>query len=134
MGTAFPESLWSRATELKLSSVGPDGGLHYWLLLEGEPVAYAKVYERTEAQGTVVELCDIETREGFRNRGYATAILEAIAEGYGVDRVSHGGSYTPDGYSYISSKLKRIGNPSRGPAVAPMGFVHDWATLAQKYR
>lgn len=119
--------------ELKMGHVGPDGGLHYWLLADGEAVAYAKVYESTGPAGTVVELCDIETREEFRNRGYATAILTAIAEGYGIDRVSHGGSYTPDGYSYISSKLKRIGNPSRGPAVAPMGFVHDWTTLAQKY-
>lgn len=121
------------ALELKMSRTGPDGGLHYWLLADGEPVAYAKVYESTGPQGTVVELCDIETREGFRNRGYATAILEAIAEGYGIDQISHSGSYTPAGYSYIASKLKRIGNPSKGPAVAPMSFVHDWQTLAQKY-
>lgn len=119
--------------ELKMSRVGPDGGLHYWLLANGLPVAYAKIYESTGHRGTVIELCDIETREGYRNRGYATAILEKIAEGYGIEAVSHGGSYTPDGYSYIAPKLKRIGNPSRGPAVGPMGFVHDWDTLAQKY-
>lgn len=121
------------ALELKMASTGPDGGLHYWLIADGVAVAYAKVYESTGPQGTVVELCDIETREEYRHRGYATALLREIAEGYGIDRVSHGGSYTPDGYSFIASKLKRIGSPSSGPAVAPMSFVHDWTTLAQKY-
>lgn len=119
--------------ELRLGGTGPDQGHHYWLMVDGEAVSYAKVYESTGPRGTVVELCDIETREEFRNRGYATAILSAIAEGYGVEQVSHRGSYTPDGYSYISAKLKRIGDPSRGPGVAPMGFVQDWTTLARKY-
>lgn len=119
--------------ELKMSRMGPDGGLHYWLLAAGTPVAYAKIYESTGAAGTALELCDIETREHHRNRGYATAILEQIAKGYGVDRVSHGGSYTPDGYSYIASKLKRIGEPAAGPSFGSMDFVHDWDTLAQKY-
>lgn len=119
--------------ELKLGYTGADRGLHYWLIADGTPVAYAKIYESTGPEGTVLELCDIETREEYRNRGYATAILEKIVSGYGVEAVGHGGSYTPDGYLYISSKVKRVGEPATGPSFRAMGFVHDWDTLAQKY-
>lgn len=119
--------------KLKLSHTGPDQGLHYWLLVADQPRAYAKVYESSGPRGTVVELCDIETREGYRHRGYATVLLRLLAEGYGVDSVSHGGSYTADGFSYIAPKLKRIGEPTSGPVHRPMGFVDAWDDYGLRY-
>lgn len=119
--------------KLKLGHSGADGGLHYWLLDGGEVRAYAKIYERSEASGTVIELCDIETRKGFRNRGYATAILELLARGYGVDQVCHGGSYTELGMRHIASRVKRIGMPAGSALYSPMSFVEDWATLSPLY-
>ena len=118
--------------KLKMSATGPDGGLHYWLLADGEAVSYAKVYESTTASGCRVELCDIETRSDRRNLGYATTILRLIAEGYGVDSISHRGGYTPDGFNYISEKLSRIGEPATGPSCSPISFVHYWSTRTQK--
>lgn len=117
-----------------MSHTGPDGGLHYWLLDGGEPRAYAKIYERSGAEGTVVELCDIETRKGFRYRGYASSILELLARGYGVDQVSHGGSYTELGLLHIAPLVKRIGLPSGSAAVRSMSFVADWDSLTPLYR
>lgn len=116
-----------------MSYTGRDGGLHYWLVIDSVPLAYAKVYESTGPQGTVVELCDIETREGHRHRGHATALLGLIAEGYGVEQVSHRGSYTEDGFSYIASKLKRIGEAATGPTHRPMGFVENWDLYGMRY-
>lgn len=119
--------------ELKMSHTGPDGGLHFWLIIGGIPVAYAKIYEKSSSFGTIVDLCDIETREEYRNRGYATELLSTIAQGYGVLKLSHRGSYTADGFSYIAPKLNRIGEPARGPSHGPMRFVSDWATLTTEY-
>jgi len=121
------------ALELKLSYTGPDRGLHYWLLVDGVPLAYAKVYESSGPQGTVVELCDIETREGHRHRGHASTLLRLIAEGYKVEKVSHRGSYTEDGFSYIAAKLQRIGEPAAGPIHRPMGFVDNWDIYGMRY-
>lgn len=121
------------ALTLKHSHSGPDGGLHYWLLEDGEARAYAKVYERSESTGSVIELCDIETRKRFRNRGYASRILELIAEGYGVDQVSHGGSYTELGLRHIASRVKRIGRPAGSALSVPLNFVADWDTLTPLY-
>jgi hypothetical protein len=119
--------------ELKLSYTGPDLGHHYWLLVAGEPRAYAKIYEHSGPQGTVLELCDIETREGHRHRGYATELLAQLARGYGVEAVSHRGSYTADGFSYIAPKLQRIGKPAAGPIHRPMTFVENWECYGIRY-
>ena len=118
---------------LKLGAMGADGGLHYWLLDGDEARAYAKIYERSEASGTVIELCDIETRKGFRNRGYAAEILERLASGYGVDQVCHGGSYTELGQRHIASRVKRIGRPAGSPLSIPLNFVADWDSLSPLY-
>lgn len=122
-------------SKLHMSHTGRDGGLHFWLLTDDDtPVAYAKVYERTEATGTVINLCDIETRAEYRNQGYATRLLAKIAEGYAVDAVTHSGSFTSDGANYVARHVNR---PSwAGEAKAncePMSFVEHWDTLTTKF-
>lgn len=111
---------------LKLSDRGPDGGLKYWLCLNGKPVSFAKVYDHSRSSGTVIELCDIETREGYKNQGYATKLLQSIAEGHQVSAVVHSGGYTPDGFNFIASKLQREGEPAKGASYRAMSFVYDW--------
>lgn len=120
------------ATSLRFSHTGPDGGLHFWLIADGAAVSYAKIYESTTAAGTVVSLCDIETREGHRHRGYARRLLEMLAEGYGVEKVSYGGSYTPDGFSYVSKLVERSGEAAQGPSYGPMSFVDSWELFELK--
>lgn len=130
---AYDSTMDTATTSLKMSHTGPDEGLHFWLVVDGVPVSYAKIYERTTAHGTELTLCDIETREGHRNRGHARRLLELLAEGYGVAKVIHGGSYTPDGFSYISQLVERRGAPAVGPSCGPMNFVHDWDSFQPKY-
>lgn len=82
---------------------------------------------------TVIEgkvyLYTIETREGYRNRGYATHALNLLKEAYNVPEILHDGSYTPEGFNYIRSKLNWL--PSGGEQEAKIGFrsmnfVENW--------
>lgn len=122
-------------SKLHLSRTGPDEGLHFWLLDDDDiPVSYAKAYEDTREEGTVISLCDIETRSTRRNEGHATELLKRIAQGYGVDKITHSGSFTSDGANFIAHQLKR---PSEAGEVkascGPMRFVHDWDKLETMY-
>lgn len=110
-----------------------DSGLQYWLFKDDTAVAFVKVYDNY--CGHVVSLCDIETREGYRNQGFATMLLSLIAELYGVDQVHHDGGYTPDGFAYISSKVCNSGREydKVAPAFSPMNFVADWDKLYTVY-
>ena len=89
--------------DLQESEKCMDGGLNYWLTLYGKPVSFMKVYFNEYSDENTVELCDIETRSGYENRGYAKKLLKAVAEKHGVDQVFHSGGYTPDGFKFIIS-------------------------------
>lgn len=120
--------------DLVMSHESPDGGLNYWLTLYGKPVSFLKVYLNKYTDGNELELCDIETRSGYEHRGYATKLLKVAAEKHGVDQVVHRGSYTPDGFNFIASKVKREGARATGPSYNPMTFVHDWDDFAPAFR
>lgn len=103
----------------------------YWLVVDGVTVAWAKVavFDKYGDFPDGIELHDIETRSEYRHRGYATRIMEMIAEKHSVEQLSHGGGYTPDGLSYISGKLQRPTRETEAITSAefrPMDFVTDW--------
>jgi len=122
-------------SKLHLSRTGPDEGLHFWLLNdEHTPVAYAKVYEETNESGTVITLCDIETRAEYRHQGNATRLLELIAKGYGVGEITHSGSFTQDGARFIAHHVNRPAWAGEAKAnCSPMGFVENWDTFTTMY-
>jgi hypothetical protein len=112
--------------ELQQGPKGLDGGLHYWLIVDGKPSSYAKVYVKDAR----VSLCDIETRESERNRGFASELLRRIAHENGVEKISHDGGYTPNGFDFISGMIEDL-SPVDGPNFGPMDFVYDWDTMRQ---
>ena len=120
--------------ELKMTHTGPDGGEHYWLVANGSgvPVAYSKVYP--DYFGRPVSLADIETREGFRNFGYASLILELIAEKFSAPQVHHDGAFTDDGYHYIAKLLNRSNAAPARVDCDDMSFVYDWDSFTPRYR
>lgn len=95
-----------------------------WLLADGKRVAWADYH--LDENGTPM-LHTIETRPGYRQQGFATLLLNAIAEHCGVEAVHHDAGFTPEGLSYISGKLTR---PEwAGESVArfrSMDFICDW--------
>ena len=106
----------------------------WWLVIDNTVVAYARTYH-DDWQGGTEKLCDVETREEYRNQGYAKKILAMIAEEVGVKRVYHSGSYTPDGFNFLYS-TGIIGDqptPVNGPTCNPMTFVRDWDEMIPKF-
>lgn len=98
---------------------------HAWLSADGVTVAYMHGIHRHG----IVELWDIETREGYRNKGYATAIIEKVAEHYDVDEVIHGGGFTPDGFNFVQHLVTRPKNADFLDGAQygnNVKFVHDW--------
>lgn len=104
----------------------PDPNLyHAWLSADGVMVAYMYGIHHHG----VVELWDIETREGYRNNGYATAIIEKVTEHYDVDEVIHDGGFTPDGFNFVRHLVTRPKNADvlDGARYGNNAkFVHDW--------
>jgi GNAT superfamily N-acetyltransferase len=105
-------------------SVCWEDGYHKCFLYNQEdvPVAYLSCIP----ENNVLELCDIEVREGYRGRGYARRVIAAVQEHFGAP-LTHTGSYTPLGlervakYFHTPAELQRIRATYR-----PMGFVDDW--------
>lgn len=106
-----------------------------WLTVDGVTVAFAR-FQYTPKQSDGKEnrdagcwLYDIETREGYRNKGYSKMLLKMIADEYGFDSVCHDGGYTPEGWDYIHKYLdnpRQYGTPVTGPKFSPQNFVYDW--------
>lgn len=107
----------------------------WWLTVDGVVVCYARTYSKFWNNSEHENLCDIETREGHRNNGYAKKILAMIAEDRNVDRVSHRGSYTPDGFNflYATGLVGDHSDPVDGPSYKPMNFVRDWDSMSPIY-
>lgn len=107
-----------------------DGSRHYFLLADGVPVTYVKVYP-DYADGIPVSLADIETRPEYKRQGFATKALQMIAEKYGVDSVHHDGGYTPEGFAFIKPLVS--GCDAVKPEFREQFFVMDWDNLVRKY-
>lgn len=114
-----------------------DGGVYYFLIVSKTPVSFAKVFENV--YDVPVELCEIETRDIYRNYGYAKILLSMLAEKYHVDKIPHYGEFTQCGFDYVSKYLDRSGGDE---AIAhyphytnknPLTFVKDWDNMIPKY-
>lgn len=117
--------------ELKFQKNTLHDRYHCFLLADGFPVSYVAFYLDENKD---IQLMDIETREGFRNYGYATMILEELSRQNNNRPVHHNGSFTDDGYHYIKNKLLR--NEYENPAkisYRAMTFVHNWDEMQPKY-
>lgn len=76
-----------------------------------------------------VYLYSIETRPGYRNRGYAKKVLELIKISRNVAEIFHNGSYTPEGFSYIYPNVTWVRDGFvEEPKVGfrSMNFVDNW--------
>lgn len=107
-----------------------DNSKHYFLLADGVPVTYVKVYP-DYAEGIPVSLADIETRPEYQRQGYASKALAMIAERYGVDKLHHDGGYTPEGFAFIKPLLS--GCDATEPEFREQTFVVDWDNFVRKY-
>lgn len=119
---------------LKLRVTPRHGYQHFWLHLDGVPVAYMKASLEEFAGATVLDLHDIEVREGWRSRGFSKVLRERAVAMAGVSELVHTGEYTPDGFERIAGRHSRCGVMGfEGPAYRPMTFVHDWDKLQPKF-
>lgn len=116
---------------------------HAWLSVDGTTVAY--LYGRynehdsetgfgysTRKQG--VWLWDIETREEYRNQGYSKILLKMVAEHFNFDQVQHDGNFTPEGWSFLRSNLRRpeAAEKLKAPRFRSQNFVEDWDNRISK--
>lgn len=95
---------------------------------EGTPVAYLRVFYTREEP----ELSDVETRPGYRQKGYATSILKKVAEFYGLPRLTYNGGYTALGYAAVQHQVDRMDEAIVGePRVeySPKEFVKNWDAM-----
>lgn len=115
--------------------VTPRHGYHlFWLHFCDEPVAYMKVATEEIDGELVLDLHDIEVREGWRGHGLSKVIRERALGMTDAVRLIHTGEYTPDGFERLAGRLPRCGVPGFDhPAYKPMSFVLDWNGLRPKY-
>lgn len=115
-------SIW--ATENKMYDA--------WLTIDGKAIAYAHLLETPEYNGEVC-VCDIETREGYRQQGYATLIMSMIHEKLGQPLAMSGG-FTPEGFTAFNGKVPILyGHTAPTKAnFRSMTFIHDWEARQAK--
>lgn len=119
----------SPVVTLHRSHTGPDRGEHFWLLHDATTVGYCKVY----ALDGRVGLCDIETREEYRNQGIAADLLARVADHSRVPAIAHVGGYTSDGHAFLRGMVERADGWPEKSDYAAMSFVRDWASLQIMY-
>lgn len=111
----------------------------YWLLADGNAVAFAVIFTRDGDPHDV--LCDIESR--FHRLGYATALIEKIAEFTGRE-LKITGCCTPQGFAFLTAAgLEQtpegledhgtMGAPGYTGGIDPMKFVEDWDNQFPRY-
>lgn len=112
-------------------SSGAVHGFHYWMLLNGVPMGYAKILERDDTKHQL-ELGEVEIRGGFRGRGYAKRLFELVNESTGKVLHSTGG-YTPEGFKAISGLLPLAEGFRAEVCYRSQSFVADWDKLIPLY-
>lgn len=111
-----------------------DGLNHFWLIVNGETVAYLKACYEATWETPVLNLSDIETREGYRGMGYSKEIMSRACKMFNVDQISHSGGYTALGYERVFKNVKYKGSPEYMTTdYDPMTFVDDWDKHWPKY-
>lgn len=102
-------------------------GFHYWMLLNGVPMGYAKILERDDTKHQL-ELGDVEIRGGFRGRGYVQHLFDLVNESTGKVLHSTGG-YTPEGFKAISKRLPMAEGFRAEVCYRSQSFVAEWDEL-----
>lgn len=131
-------------SELKLSIGRHSSGFscsktEYWLLADGNTVAFAVIFTRDGEPYDV--LCDIESR--FHRLGYASALIEKIAE-FTERELKITGCCTPQGLAFLTAAglgqtpeglydHGEIGTEEYHGEIKPMKFVKDWDTQRPKW-
>lgn len=77
-------------------------------------------------------ICDIEVREGYRGRGIARAMIEAVEALEGQEMFSSG-SYTPLGFAVLSRRARLAPGYEASIRHRDMSFVLDWDAMTPKY-
>lgn len=115
---------------MRLQTYTHERHAHHWLVANGTDVAvsYARVGLTSDRRFDA--LVEVETRSEFQNNGYATLLIELIADFYSVDFVRCYGLYTLDGYHFVRHLVVENGKPEG--ILDPMSFVYDWSALLPK--
>jgi hypothetical protein len=96
-----------------------------WLKVDGVPVTYAKIWDKPSYNGKLC-VCTIETREGYRRKGYSKAILKLAETLLGIT-ICTNADFTPEGFAALANLPVLDGyEPATGPRADSMNFVHDW--------
>lgn len=101
-----------------------------WLVRDGVTVGYAHgCHGKDEfgvATGLVVDMHDVETREGYRNQGVMKSLTKLLKAHYSVDQLQHSGGYTKDGAAFFAQYCHRPDNAAEPDFFGVCNFVHDW--------
>lgn len=100
---------------------------HWWLVVDGVPVAYLHTMIYTRDAYSFV-LCDIEVREAHRGHGYARRIIAAADAATGLTLHTTGG-FTPLGAAALTFVPLVPTGEAPGIRYQDMAFVADWDTL-----
>ena len=112
------------------TNYAPDGSKHYFLVVDNTPVAYVKIY--LNYKGHDVSIADIETRDGYRRKGYGTKLLEMLMIEHNTTDLRHSGSHSEDGLAFARSVTN--GEETKEKAeYETLSFVHDWNEMQRKY-
>lgn len=100
-----------------------------WLVVDGTPVAWATLMDEEHYEGYMC-LCDIETREGYRGKGFARTLMSLVVAEFGKPLATTG-SFSPEGFASFYGKLPNLSNyiAYDHPTVKSGNFVYDWEKM-----
>lgn len=120
------------ATQMKFSEYRP--GMHpthqkyeAWLIVDGKAVSYLSIMVSEKIDAERACICELETREGYKQQGYARQLMKQASKELGMTLATTGG-YTPEGFDAFKGKLpiwKGYTEPAK-PSYSQMTFVRDW--------
>lgn len=118
----------TQTMELMVENDRRKEGLHiFWLIEDGVTVAYMKAQHEQNDGSNRLYLYDIEVRNNYRGLGLSTEIMNQACELFNVEKISHTGGYTPDGFERIFGRVHYAGYETVTQAMFdPMTFVEDW--------
>lgn len=101
-----------------------------WLIVDGIAVSYLSIMVAKGIDSQHACICEMETREGYKRKGYATELMKRASAELGLKLATTGG-FTPEGFDAFHNKLpiwKGYSNPTK-PSYKQMNFVKNWDTF-----
>lgn len=123
--SASPERVSSVEHAVKTRRGSPTTVGDLWLSVEGTTVAYLRYYRNPTNQAALV-IGDLEVREGYRGRGHAREIIQALRDLYDGETAWTSGSFTEDGYKAFAARLPVYAGAVARVDTPAMTFVRDW--------